>query len=831
MVIRQGINPNPHPPIGLQQQQGLASPPQFMPPPTGMATSSTGSYPCQTGTKLNDIKRKKTAIKGGYDYWANPRLFSGFKHLKTLALMRISNLECLSEVAECLKASSTTLKCLTLTLSAELARKARKSAPINPESDSASDTELENDEDELLNETVGNPTSAHQQLPATNEADIRKEKFAQESILARVFDLQSVAAEGKKIEKNLSLSGVHNSPEPDSEVITRKVNTLMKSLVDAPVASDAGPHAAAARLSHFKIIREVADLYITSQNVQNTIQKDHTKSPAPSTKFGPSSKPLFPLPTVSKQLGTTATSALPPAPSPAWNADSSVTKGATNPSSGVPGSSSTKSESQKPYAPIDIWPSNSKPTYGHNNASTATTNNNVGSNGVSKLFASAAPSAQQVEQLKVQQAQDQALMSSFDIAPYVNALMPSNAHPLYPSNCSSSPGIHNANQQYSTYPPTSGNPEHSIEELYFGNSNDLHFPTLNGASDISKKAKIKSQKAKGPDNVKCTSSANSDGEPESQIKTPSVSKQPFFAADPHSEFPEDTMDIDMEHPDEETQDLGEDQETIPEGQEVDIPTPRKRAKFENPEGSLIPTNKGISLSAGTEDADAAEVISPDNAMEAYVRTAHGLQLESLSLEWVPLKASIVARALDMSVLKRLTLLEVGPQDTFWTLLHRLQNASSEISLKSIHIDNVSLPFLRFLTTFEGLEELFMHERSTKQAEDPPVGPLISVTMIRKLALRKHAKNLKRLMIRNDRNDSWDVDSRTLQFLAVKGTNLKELGVSLNMKTYVSSLPSSSSLILLTSSACPHAVFCSVQETLRPPFDYSTLRRPHHPIPK
>ena len=255
----------------------------------------------------------------------------------------------------------------------------------------------------------------------------------------------------------------------------------------------------------------------------------------------------------------------------------------------------------------------------------------------------------------------------------------------------------------------------------------------------------------------------------------------FFAGKSANTSLEDNMDIDIEHPDVEYQDLGEDQETDSASEEIDTATPRKRAKMATEGADDTTKDNGRSL-ADVRNAS-IEAETSDDAVQAYIRATHGLQLESFSLEWVPLKASIVARALDLSVLRRITLLEVGSQDAFWMLLARLQSPIADIAFRSIHTDNASFAFLKFLATFEGLEELFIHERGSKQeVQDTSICP--KTLDIRKLGLKSHMWTLKRLMIKNDRNDSWDIDIKTLQFLAYKGTALKELAISLNMKTYV-----------------------------------------------
>ena len=686
-------------------------------------------HPNHAPPKSNNIKRKKVGGSGGFNYWANGRAFSGFKYLHTLTLVGLSNHDCLAEIAECIKASSASLKCLTLSLSTELARKSRKPVPVNnPEMDDPSDTEMD-DEDEL-SQPPQPPTGASQTSTTTNEADIRKEKLAQESILAKVFDLQSVSAEGKKLEKTLTLSEGHLREEEDSQENIRMVNQLMKSLMDSPLAAGSDATSLELRLQHLKMIKEAAERYISSQETQKKkILTEHGKPPTPSLKKA-ASKPLNPLASGFKPASTNKGlggigPALDDVVMPALETPKNLHTGGGFPSLDqstlpphLPGNGSSKSANTQPYS------------------------------------------------------------SPYVTGSYSASSNPSHLFPYEHSNHSTTgfhtpPGYHSplqssSNGGWATVPPSKDS-----------NSNKQKF-----SISVEKVLVPKHKSPKKYSPTKKSYELSSEDESE-DTKTPPSVPQPFFAASVNTEPLEGSMDVDMEHPDEDITDLGEDQEIVatPEGFE-ETATPRKRAKV-----GLIETgsssNTASSEPISSAEGHAASAMSSDEAMQAYIRATHGLQLEELSLEWVPLKASIVARALDLSVLKRLTLLEVGPQDAFWTLLVRLQSATQTTAFKSIHTDNVSVPFVKFLGTFEGLEELFMLERNKKQAAEPEPESTVTISTIRKGALRKHIPTLQRLSLRNERNEQWDVDARTLRCLALKGVKLKELAFSLNLKTYVS----------------------------------------------
>ena len=775
MVIR---NPTPHPPPPHHHAQAVPTPSQYIPPLPIPSGGSSSSYPGHS-SKVNNIKRKKVGGGGGYNYWANNRAFSGFKTLNSLALMGLSNLECLGEISECIKASSGSLISLTLSLSTELAKKARKPVPVNPDLEDPSDTEL--DEEDMLNDPM--PPSASTIQPVTNEADIRKERLAQESILARIFDLQSVSAEGKRLEKTLSLSTGRYLEDEERHATTRKLDALMKSLIDAPAASDdASSHAA--RLEHFKMVRDIADMYITSQNVQKKSLKEHIKtSHPPGKKNGSTTKPPNP---VSSGMEPSASSSSianmmdwdllgPVANSTGSMFDPGLSGGLSN---GTP----------KFYVPGGGYPisNGSLPSpYGTGKAGKAAQ--------VQQML--------QQAQMQAQKAQIASMSPSFG-GSSSNAVPSSTVLPVpYEQSHSSSPGQYHDDLLFSPYPHSSSN---GLTNPYI-NEDGTIVGVKNGMPSIAKKAKTKVPANKKSSPVKVVV-VDSEDEFDTPPKSPASTQQPFFAADASNEPVEDAMDIDMVHPDEDTADLGEDQEMIAEPEDGEVATPRKRAKIGEIEvgsTSIAAENEHMSPQADVAAEPVSNSITPDEAMQSYIRATHGLHLEELLLEWVPLKASIVARALDLSVLKHLTLLEVGPQDAFWTLLARLQGSSSEIEFKNIHTDNVSLPFLKFLATFEGLEGLYMHERASKQDAESGGPPAVNITFIRKMALQKHMSTLKRLMIKNDRNDSWDVDVKTLQFLAYRGAGLIELAISLNMKTYVRLRPKLYYMILIIT-ASAHA---------------------------
>ncbi|KAJ0115291.1 hypothetical protein J7T55_012567 [Diaporthe amygdali] len=178
-------------------------------------------------------------------------------------------------------------------------------------------------------------------------------------------------------------------------------------------------------------------------------------------------------------------------------------------------------------------------------------------------------------------------------------------------------------------------------------------------------------------------------------------------------------------------------------------------------------------------ADDAEAV-PSRITE-YTRSTRGLSLQTLSIYLIPVKASVLSRAIDLRVLKRITLLNVGTQAPIWALFAK-ENKIQPIALRKIFTDNVSVPFLTFVSQLEELNELFMLERPDKYKPEP-FGPKTAITMdqIRRMVLKRHMPTLKRLMIKNQQDSTWDVDEKTMLLICRRGKNLEELAVSMGIR--------------------------------------------------
>jgi hypothetical protein len=182
----------------------------------------------------------------------------------------------------------------------------------------------------------------------------------------------------------------------------------------------------------------------------------------------------------------------------------------------------------------------------------------------------------------------------------------------------------------------------------------------------------------------------------------------------------------------------------------------------------------------TDDAEGV----PSRITE-YARSTRGLSLQTLSIYLIPVKASVLSKAVDLRVLGRITLLNVGSQAPIWALIAK-ENKEQPIALRKIFTDNVSVPFLTFVSQLEELNELFMLERPDKYKPES-FAPKAAITMdqIRRMVLKRHMPTMRRLMIKNQQDSSWDVDDKTMLLICRRGKKLEELAVSMGIRAIVS----------------------------------------------
>lgn len=218
------------------------------------------------------------------------------------------------------------------------------------------------------------------------------------------------------------------------------------------------------------------------------------------------------------------------------------------------------------------------------------------------------------------------------------------------------------------------------------------------------------------------------------------------------------------------------------------------------EAEIDDAEKQIPSSHTAEGSETAQ----QRRMTEYLRSTRGLALETLSVYLVPVKASVLHKAIDLRALRKITLLNVGPQGPIWTLFHK-ENKESPLALRKIFTDNVSMAFLNLVSSLEEVHDLFMLERDHKyKPESFAPKTNVTITQIRRLVLKKHMHTLRRLMIKNQKDQSWDLDEKTFSVVCGRGQQLEELACSTNIRAMVRILHFQSIMIMLHSTNITYA---------------------------
>ena len=707
--------------------------------------------------------------------------------------MRLAGLDSLVEIRHCIRASSATLKSLTVTLDpGSVATSRRSMSALQPQDlDDLSDTEPE--DDEIFYDSISPATAGPQ--PA-NEADLRQAKSAQEGILSSLFDLEYCAAKGSKLEEKLGLPGGRCLVEEDQIALDAKLESIMKSLNKDEASIGQGKLSDSVRLEKYKLMRELADLAISKHapKSKRSPKSDINKSPDVKKPYKGTKPKTFKneLPPISDSHDTLSSfdfeAFLDKVDSPhsptstsggpnhhTWQSSHSKKSHGNNTYSNAPppllpymgGASSSLDSSAG-----TTWPSTTSSSL--DSLPPLPYASNFGPSGTSKSSA-------------YSDADLNPYFSPYGSDPYKKASVKVYAkHLAHKKKSGAKSSNHLPPTVLDKYPQPNidGNSSKGIH-VFKPSTSDFTISSPSTTKGPKDSSSWQDQLAK-PSSA--ASSLDSDDDGNNLSQSDSSPEAPFFAASSDSREPlNDGIDVDMDHPDEDQTEVLDDQESLSGTDDTEVVTPRKRIKPlripESPTGLAL---GDLTNSASLSQNDQAPKQSDTEKMHEYIRTAHGLQLEELQLHYIPMKASIIAKALDLTVLQRITLLDTGPQDSFWALLVKLTNSDAPIKLKSIHTDHVSFSLLKYLASFDSLEELLLHERRAKiGAVDSDVR--VAIADIRRQALRPHLVSLKRIMLRNERNDSWDLDLKTLHMLALQASHLEELAVNLKTPLYHSLL--------------------------------------------
>ena len=642
-------------------------------------TYATGAGASSTSSSL--LKRHKASPNLDL---SGRRKFSMFHDLRKLEILGIDDLgPSLFEMAACISGCSNTLKVLTLTLSPDLARKARKSAPTVPVVNPAMETDMDDDDDDELTP----PPSESPVIPPTvNDADIRKEKIIQESVLAVLFGLEPAVQSDKQVDKALKASArLLKSKEDVGQTFVKELRKLVQSLIHTKTS----PYGASPKdKKATEDLEKALERYLQSFDAKNK-----------------------------QTCAVKAAKAVPHKKAPA----------------------STSNYASLPDLPSDV-----------------------------------------------QQALKEFLQTG-------SAAFPGNfpeffftKYPSWSSSISPEALTGLLTEFISTYITTNDPLIGGWQQA--GPAAPPWPTTLNEAS--SHDSYLHLHKSEEGDSEAEILKRVEDGNKELE-EQPIVTPPAYFpaTATTNNQDQEDTMDIDIDHPDVIDSDDGSDQEIIEETEETTSVVPTSAVESDGWDKSAEKGEK-VKEPIARREADVKKMLatkSNDQSMWEYILSKHGYTLDELFLYLVPIKASVMARALDFSCLKRLSLLNVGPQGGFWTFLDKLQKESTALQLDCVHTDDVSIAFLHCIARMKGLSSLFMMKRSSKETDASVSLSNASLADIRIHALRNHIGTLKRLAIQNNEDDTWDIDTKALCLLTARGRGLTEVAINIGTDQFVSSL--------------------------------------------
>jgi hypothetical protein len=693
--------------------------------------------------------------------WSGKRKFSSFKDLRHLAILGIDSLDCLHEFATCMTNSSATLKQLHLSLSLDLARRARKPASPSPPTNQAQDM-LDGDEDDDDMTPPSEPPVVSNPTPV-NEADIKREKAAQDSVLAKIFGLEPAKAEDNRVDRALKATAASfRSKESPDEIFLEEMKKIMTKLIQIT------------SMGHKGLINDKNILKHLEKGVDKYLQSNGHKS---------------------KKLKS-ATSSLP------YKYTTSAVSGNMN--KGGPSQSSNSlhlSEWKNAYQAF-------QDLIGSEHASPGEFENFMLANAghLSPYPTSFQPMSYYAEKTSTpfgastssSAAAPYQITHSFQTQPHTSVSLTGSHHYHAPKSYSAFPGPSAISK---VVPPSFQQFKQDMYEKAMLEEEDqaIQEMILESASKPGEPAEIDSDSDNSelPDAAtpKDTVVANGEVQASSSPSPPAIQSN---AAER-----EDDMDIDMEHPDVIESDTEDDQTFMDDDIPVAASAKKPFSPVIEPPVKKSPPNEPVLNGPSSRSQDlqlppqdvklpikssVRKTMSAEETMQEYIRTKHGFHIEELMLYLIPLKPSVIGRALDLSCLRELTLLNVGQQGGFWSFVDKVQKESVPIQFRHIHTDDVSIAFLNCIANISGLQNLFMMRRSPKDSDFSSSAAPASLANIRTLALRKHISTLQRLVIMNNEDESWDLDPKTLRLLTVKGAALTELAFSVNVSDYVSPSP-------------------------------------------
>ena len=715
---------------------------------------------------------------------AKPK-FVGFKDLYHLNILGIDNLDCLPDISTCVLACSATLKSLKLSLSFELARRARKpAAPSAPLTAAQAPLDEGDSQDDMTPppEPAIPPGTA-----AVNEADIKKEKTAQESILAKIFGLHT-KAEDRRVERTLKATAASfKSKENVDEAFLENMKAIMAKVLQAK--TQLGYKVLAGDKSLLKEMEKAIKKYLKSDAAKSKVSKAPITSENKTSSFGallPSGAPAQPYKATSNGLESAYHTF-----QDLWDEEGEhPTLGEFESFLQANGGQNPAMAHQMAHYQYDYPPSlsglgppvgqfkSSSSQYPFNSLGSSSTGHNHNHPGF-------------MNQLMQEWSKKKAPIQTYTQLKK-DMLDGKISHEMYYALKTDKAMQDTYILDQAVQDKYAMTKALNMQDMLSSGGSGLPFPQPGDQADATTET----------DGSMADGETVENGHVANEAAT--VTTQPYFPATvPDPKDQEDSMDVDMEHPD-----IVESDEDDIQEMNVDAnPEPLQEAELvqgtatqqETASAATVPSDPANPTPLANSDVrtlrtpvrkpQRQKIQSTDETMQDYIRTKHGFNLEDLTLYLIPLKPSVIGKALDLSSLRKLTLLSVGPQGGFWSYVAKVQEeAISPVHLHYIHTDDVTLAFLHCVAQLPGLRSLFMMRRSIKESDPSSISAPVTICDIRTSALRRHAATLERLMIMNNEDDSWDLDGKAMRLLTAKGALLKELSFSANVTDYVGSPP-------------------------------------------
>ena len=761
--------------------------------PMNPGTYPPGSVPLiTTGGKTSKTSTLRTKTQG--------RNFGSIKGLHNLSITAIDDLSCLEEISSCIKASSGTLKTLTLSFAESLVSRSQKPHPSNAHNNPPI-------QDDDATTEPGSP-NMNAVGSAPSDLDLKREKEAQDLTLTRIFGMDkvpsSVQKQDRKVEKSLKRTAKSTHLAVPS---FKSLDKLAAQILEA------------VQSSKFKA-PEKAKMQDLLQAVfpplpnggLKTGEKSHESEPASKKKKWPGSSTIHPTGFGEPADGLWGISEEFVAPSNKEAQDyltqladfdfdpNSSTSAPTNGSNGwsqvgpLTLSSSTSKSAfafnddtlfpslvPKPHPPAPAYPVTSQSYSFHPNSSSQLGNSVSQPPPLHGTTSHADNHHAAVLLQQVVQKAHQVGLHNPDSIPEIEALLQTLPPNLYQqAKLALIAHTDNIFQSHGTY--------------------------------SSKKGKKKPLPAPITPNE---TSSDSSSDSESDSKGNSSNVQPVALTRTNTGQTNDQdSDFDMDHPDViETEDETDLKNGAEEDREVTVTRPLASQQENDDDDATVDGKKDkgkqkmesedlpVPVSLNPNDKPRLEITKPDDAVTEsetankkktleesiweYIRVTHGYSIEELVLCFIPLKTAVLARALDLQALRGIVFYNVGAQATFWLMVDKLIHHGMVFNLESIYTDDVSPAFVSCLANLPGLKSLHLFRRSSKEFSSTSSKPPASLADIHKIALTKHFETLQSLSMTNLEDDSWDIDDRLVRILASKAKKLRELAVSIDSNGFVS----------------------------------------------